>query len=560
MENRRFFLIAIFAALMFFTYQTWQKDHPALPPAASTEPVATAALQGDEALPRAPSAKTSEVATPTATEAATSDARITVETDKLRVEISLAGGDLRRAELLDYAFSKAKPDEPLALLDDRAPHFFILQSGLASDEKPLTSAMTTFTTTATRFVLAEGAQTLDVPLTTIDAAGLKITKTFRFTRGSYQIALTQTVENGTAAALKASPYARLQRTPVRAGYEAPFSQTFIGEGFYEQTEPGEYRFKKISFDKLHKSPFETTQTGGWLAMLQHYFVAAILPPTGEQASFSGKPSTVKGYLAQYHGPLQPVEPGATGRFATEFYIGPKLQGELDAVAPGFELTEDYGILAPLAKPLFWLMKKMHQFTDNWGVAIILLTLLVKGAMYKLSEAQYRSMARMKKFTPRIQEIRERHAGDRERLNKAMMELYTKEKFNPLAGCWPMLVQFPVFIALYWVLNESVELRQADFALWIKDLSAPDPYYVLPVLFGLSMWLQQKLGGQMATMDPMQQRMLQFMPIALTAFFAFFPAGLVLYWFVSNVISIAQQWYITRKIEQQGATKAPPAKA
>lgn len=560
MENRRFFLIAIFAALMFFTYQTWQKDHPALPPSASVEPSATAALPGDEALPKAPSAKTPEVATPAAMEAAASDARITVETDKLRVEISLAGGDLRRAELLDYAFSKAKPDEPLALLDDRPPHFFILQSGLASDEKPLTSATTVFATTATRFVLPEGAQTLDVPLTTTDASGLKISKIFRFTRGSYQIALTQTVENGTAAPLKASPYARLQRTPVRAGYEAPFSQTFIGEGFYEQTEPGEYRFKKISFDKLHKSPFETTQTGGWLAMLQHYFVAAILPPTGEQASFSGKPSTVKGYLAQYHGPLQPVEPGATGTFATEFYVGPKLQGELDAVAPGFELTEDYGILAPLAKPLFWLMKKMHQFTDNWGVAIILLTLLVKGAMYKLSEAQYRSMARMKKFTPRIQEIRERHAGDRERLNKAMMELYTKEKFNPLAGCWPMLVQFPVFIALYWVLNESVELRQADFALWINDLSAPDPYYVLPVLFGLSMWLQQKLGGQMATMDPMQQRMLQFMPIALTAFFAFFPAGLVLYWFVSNCISIAQQWYITRKIEQQGATKAPPAKA
>ena len=258
----------------------------------------------------------------------------------------------------------------------------------------------------------------------------------------------------------------------------------------------------------------------------------------------------------------PDEPhaGLPGALRQSLEDRDRVQGELDAVAPGFELTEDYGILAPLAKPLFWLMKKMHQFTDNWGVAIILLTLLVKGAMYKLSEAQYRSMARMKKFTPRIQEIRERHAGDRERLNKAMMELYTKEKFNPLAGCWPMLVQFPVFIALYWVLNESVELRQADFALWIKDLSAPDPYYVLPVLFGLSMWLQQKLGGQMATMDPMQQRMLQFMPIALTAFFAFFPAGLVLYWFVSNVISIAQQWYITRKIEQQGATKAPPAKA
>lgn len=557
MENRRFFLIAIFGALLFFTYQTWQKDHPTnLATPQATAPVAAraAATVGEDALPSAPASVAGKLpeALPASGSAPGSEARVEVVTDKLRIEISLAGGDLRRAELIGYPISKDKPNEDLALLDDREPHYFILQSGLASVDKPLISASTVFTAPATRFVLAEGASTLDVPLTVTDASGLQLTKVYRFTRGSYQIVLTQLVGNSGAAALKASPYARLQRTPLRAGYEPPFSQTFIGEGFYEQKEPGSYRFRKISFDKLGKEPFETTQTGGWLAMLQHYFVAAILPPAGEQATFSGKPSTIKGYLAQYHGPLQDIEPGQTGSYTTQFYVGPKLQGLLDDVAPGFELTEDYGILAPIAKPLFWLMKKMHQYTGNWGVAIILLTLLVKAAMYKLSEAQYRSMARMKKFTPRIQEIRERFAGDREKLNKAMMELYTKEKFNPLAGCWPMLVQFPVFIALYWVLNESVELRQADFALWLSDLSSPDPFYVLPVLFGVSMWLQQKLGGQMATMDPMQQRMMQFMPIALTAFFAFFPAGLVLYWFVSNVISIAQQWYITKKIESEPA--------
>ena len=555
MENRRFFLFAIFGALLFFTYQTWKKDHPetVLPPAATT--TATAPVAGDDSLPPAPKAVTSAAVASEASVATLTDQRIEVVTDTLRLEISLAGGDLRRAELIGYPVSKDRPQDNLALLDDRAPHFFILQTGLASTEKPLTSASTVFTAPASRFVMADGSATLDVPLSTTDASGLTLTKVYRFTRGSYQIVLTQLVQNTGTAPLQASPYARLQRTPLGAGYEAPFSQTFIGQGFYEQKEPGEYRFKKISFDKLDKEPFETTQTGGWLAMLQHYFVAAILPPSGEQATFSGKPSTVKGYLAQYHGPLQAVAPGARGSYTTQFYIGPKLQGELEAVAPGFELTEDYGILAPIAKPLFWLMKKAHELTSNWGVAIILLTFIVKLVMWKLSEAQYRSMARMKKFTPRIQEIRERYAGDREKLNKAMMELYTKEKFNPLAGCWPMLVQFPVFIALYWVLNESVELRQADFALWINDLSAPDPFYVLPVLFGVSMWLQQKLGGQMATMDPMQQRMLQFMPIALTAFFAFFPAGLVLYWFVSNVISIAQQWYITQKIEKDDAAKA-----
>lgn len=555
MENRRFFLLAVFGALAFFTYQTWKKDHPVIPveaAIATADLVDTVPLTGD-ALPAAPESNGHLTESATVTPAA-SDARITVATDKLLLEIALAGGDLRRAELIGYPISKELPDQPLALLDDRPPHFFILQSGLASTEKPLVSPSTVFSTPAEHFALSEGSNTLDVPLSFTDANGLVLTKTYRFTRGSYQVLMTQTVTNGSEAALKASPYARLQRTPVRAGYEPPFSQTFIGEGFYEQKEPGSYRFKKISFDKLHKEPFETTQTGGWLAMLQHYFVAAILPPADEQATFSGKPSTVKGYLAQYHGPLRTVEPGQTESYQTEFYIGPKLQGLLDDVTPGFELTEDYGILAPIAKPLFWLMKKIHQYVGNWGVSIILLTLLVKGAMYKLSEAQYRSMARMKKFTPRIKEIRERFADDRERLNKAMMELYTKEKFNPLAGCWPMLVQFPVFIALYWVLNESVELRQADFALWIDDLSSPDPFYVLPVLFGLSMWLQQKLGGQMATMEPMQQRMMQFMPIALTAFFAFFPAGLVLYWFVSNLISITQQWYITRKIENETPAK------
>ena len=553
MENRRFFLFAVFGALLFFTYQTWQKDFPPLPPQPQVQPAVVPTAPGEDALPVAPGAAVSTAKLATGAETATAtNERISVVTDKMRIEISLAGGDLRRAELIGYPVSKDKPNEDLALLDDRDPHYFILQSGLASADKPLISASTVFAASAPRFELAEGSNTLDVPLTVTDANGLQLTKVYRFTRGSYQVVLTQLVNNTSAAALQASPYARLQRTPVRAGYEPPFSQTFIGEGFYEQKEPGKYRFKKISFDDVADKPFEMTQTGGWIAMLQHYFVAAILPPAGEQATFSGKPSTIKGYLAQYHGPLKAVEPGQTGSYTTQFYVGPKLQGLLEDVAPGFELTEDYGILAPIAKPLFWLMKKAHEFTGNWGVAIILLTLLVKAAMYKLSEAQYRSMARMKKFTPRIQEIRERFAGDREKLNKAMMELYTKEKFNPLAGCWPMLVQFPVFIALYWVLNESVELRQADFALWLTDLSSPDPFYVLPVLFGVSMWLQQKLGGQMATMEPMQQRMMQFMPIALTAFFAFFPAGLVLYWFVSNVISIAQQWYITKKIESEPA--------
>lgn len=559
MENRRFFLIAIFGVLLFLTYQAWQKDHPkavapAGTPAAITAPD-TSPLQ--DALPTPAVANLPGTTTPeTAVPAAPADAgRLQVITDTLRLEISLAGGDLRRVELIGYPVSKAQPDVDLALIDEQDPHFFVIQSGLAAKDRPLVTPATVFTAPQTRFELAAAANTLEVPLESVGADGLTVRKLYRFTRGSYQVELVQSLVNGSAAPVQASPYVRMQRTAVAAGPEVPFVHTFLGIGLYEKKDNGDYRFRKIDFKKLHDEPFEITQTGGWLSMLQHYFIATVIPPAGENATYAGKPSSVKGYLGQYHGPLQTVAPAAEQTYRTGLYIGPKLQGKLDAVAPGLELTEDYGILTPIAVPLFWLLAKFHAWFGNWGIAIILLTLVVKGVMYKLSEAQFRSMAKMKKFAPRITELRDRHAGDREKLNKAMMELYTKEGFNPLAGCWPLLVQFPVFIALYWVLLESVELRQASLGLWLNDLSAPDPYYVLPVLFGASMWLQQKLGGQMATMDPMQQRMMQFMPIALTAFFAFFPAGLVLYWFVSNVISIAQQWYITRKLEHEDAAKA-----
>ena len=555
MENRRFFLIAIFGVLLFLTYQAWQKDHPkslvASTPAAvvtGDEPVLATATEATVANPQ-PAPAVAEQAP-----AVSSSARLHVVTDKLRLDISLAGGDLRRVELIGYPVSKAQPDIDLALISEQDPHFFIVQSGLAGSDKPLVTANTLFSSPATSYTLAEGSDSLDVPLESVGPDGLRLRKLYRFKRGSYQIELVQTLVNGSSAPVQASPYVRMQRSPVAAGPEVPFVSTFLGLGFYEQKESGGYRFRKIDFKKLNKEPLETSQTGGWLAMLQHYFIAAVIPPAGEKASYAGKPSSVKGYLGQYHGPLQAVAPASEQSFSTGLYIGPKLQGHLDSIAPGLELTEDYGILTPIAKPLFWLLAELHALFGNWGIAIILLTLIVKGLMYKLSEAQFRSMAKMKKFAPRITDIRERYAGDRERLNKAMMELYTKEGFNPLAGCWPLLVQFPVFIALYWVLLESVELRQASLGLWLNDLSAPDPFYVLPVLFGISMWLQQKLGGQMATMDPMQQRMMQFMPIALAAFFTFFPAGLVLYWFVSNVISIAQQWYITRKLEHETVAK------
>jgi YidC/Oxa1 family membrane protein insertase len=559
MENRRFFLLAALGVILFFLYQTWQKDFAqgnTPQPAAATEPASVDAALEDQAPSALPAADV-----PAATAVATETPgnipgnNIRVETDRYVAEISLTGGDLRRVELRGYAISKKDTSRNFALLDDRGGHLFILQSGLAGAKQPLATHNTVFTSAQASYRLADGADALDVPLEFRDAAGFTVRKTFSFRRGSYEIALTQTLKNESSAEVAAGPYLRFVTTAKPSGEEPPFAQTFHGLGIYEQKEDGKsYRFKKIKFKDLDDDAVEIKQSGGWIAVLQHYFLAAILPPDGEALSFEGKTSANKGYFGQYVGSLATVPAQAEKAFTTRLYIGPNLQGTVDKVAPGLKLTQDYGILTPIAEPLFWLLSWLHKLTHNWGVAIILLTLAVKGVMYKLSEAQYRSMAKMKKFGPRIQEIKERYSEDRERLNKAMMDLYKKEGFNPLAGCWPLLVQFPVFIALYWVLSQSVELRQADFALWINDLSSADPFYVLPVLFAASMFVQQKLSGQNASMDPMQQKIMSLMPVFMGAFFAFFPAGLVLYWFVSNLIGIAQQWVITRKLANEPATK------
>lgn len=558
MENRRFFLFAILGVLLFVAFQTWKQDHPALvAPEATTASPATASAPAPLApgQPVAVGAGAADFGTDTG-------ARLKIQTDRFNAEISLAGGDLRRAELRGYPLHKDQPNQAIALLNEDSAHFFILQSGLAGASQTLSGPNTLFTAPATDFRMADGAATLDVPLTYTNAAtGVVLTKTWRFTRGSYKVWVTQTLVNRSGAPVSAAAWARLTRTAPPKGDEPPFSKTFTGVGFYEQKEGGtDYRFVKEALDGLGKKPINASQTGGWLAMIQHYFLVAIIPGNPQdKASFEAKPSPIKGYQGQYYGPLLSVAPGKAQGFSTGFYIGPTLNGVLEHEAPGLSLTEDYGMLAPIAKPLFWALKHFHSWVGNWGVAIILLTLTVKSLMYKLSKAQYSSMAKMKKFAPRIAELKERYADDREKQSKAMMELYTKEGFNPLAGCWPMLVQFPVFISLYWVLSQSVELRQADFMLWLNNLSSPDPFYVLPVLFGASMWFQQKLQGTSMTMDPMQQKMMQFMPVGLTAFFAFFPAGLVLYWFVSNLITIGQMQLINHQLAKEALLPPKPVK-
>ncbi len=533
MENRRVVLLALMGVIAFLLYQSWIKDYGPQA-AASSAPAATA--------------------TETALSAGAGTARIHVVTDNMAVEIDPNGGDLRRVELLAYPVSKDKPDQKLPLLNDRDGHWSILQSGLAGTDHSYLSSETPLAAAQAHFDLNVSSNTLEVPLEYHDPSGFDVRKLYRFHRDSYIVDLEQTLVNHGDRPLTVSAYARWIRTPTPAADEPPFFHSFMGYGVYEQ-KPGinEYRFKKLSFKDLGKGSYESVQTGGWMAMLQHYFVAAIIPAQDDKLTFSAKPSSVVpgAFIGQYVDAQRDVAPGATQTFTTRLYIGPTSHGALDAIARGFELTEDYGVLTPVAKPLFWLLKAFHTWTGNWGAAIILLTLTVRAAFYKLTEAQYRSSGKMRQFGPRIQQLKERYTDDREALNKAMMDLYKKEGFNPLAGCWPMFIQLPVFMALYWVLAQSVELRQAPFALWITDLTAADHYYVLPVLYGFTMWAMQKISGQTATMDPTQARIMNVMPIALTGMFVFFPSGLVLYWVISNSISIAQQWYILRKLEREG---------
>jgi len=559
METRRFALIALLGVLLFFTYQAWEKDYGsgATPATQASSSAPTAGASAGRAADNAPVAAPI-VGTQPATGDAAAAGSVEVDTGLLHVRIALAGGGLQKLVLERYPVDKRHPEQKLALLDNSdasssAP-YFVFQTGLAGTGKPLSSADTHYVAARTHYRMAAGDDVLDVPLTATDAAGDHVETVYRFHRNSYQIDLIQRVTNAGDQPLQVGAYARWLRNTVQAGEPQKFVHSYFGIGVYERKSDGGYRFRKIKLDDLKDDPFSATQSGGWLSMLQQYFIAAVIPAAGEKVTFSAKPAGDGRYYAQMQGATASVAPGATHSFQTGLYVGPKLQGKLDAVAPGLELTEDYGLFTPIAKPLFWVLTKFYQLTGNWGWSIILLTFVIRAAFFKLSEAQYRSMAKMRKFGPRIKDLRERYAGDRERLNKAMMELYKKEKFNPLAGCWPMLLQFPVFISLYWVLIESVELRQAPFILWLQDLSSPDPYYVLPIIYGVSMWFQQRLSGQTATMDPTQQKIMNVMPIGLAGFFSFFPSGLVLYYCVSNAFTIAQQVVITRRLEKEGLSR------
>ncbi len=570
MTNPRNFLLIALLLTVFLLWQAWQKDYASVPAGDGRTTVAaapdTASTRVDTPSPVnregpdvpsaavVPEVPTSTPAASTGVDAASDDssaraARIVITTDVLRAEIDPRGGNLVRLDLTRYAYSNTERDRPVTLLDTDRGHYFVAQTGLVSGDGGVPDHTALFRAARTRYVLPAGAQKIEVPLTWQED-GVTVTKTWTFNRDSYRIGVDQTVSNARSTPVSVNDYGQMQREsgPGKRSFTDPQTYSFQGAAWWSPDE----HFEKLKFDDYSDEPLDRSITDGWAALLQHHFVAALIPPGGQPFAYKSEqipvPSSQPRYLVRALGSGTVIAPGATASLPLEFYIGPKLQKVLGDVAPGLNYTVDYGLVTVLAEPLFWMLSKIHSVVGNWGWAIVLLTVLIKLVFYKLSEAQYRSFARMRKFQPRLAALKERYGDDKEKLNRAMVELYQKEKINPMGGCLPMLVMFPVFIALYWVLIESVELRHAPWILWIHSLTDRDPYFVLPVLNGLTMYATQKLSPTSPGLDPMQQKMFQMMPVVMSVMFAFFPAGLVLYWTVNGLLGLIQQYVITKRIE------------
>lgn len=555
MDNLRLVLVFSLAVTLLLIYQAWMQDYGSGAQRQTIAPTATASGGDTQTTPNLPQG-VPQVTEPTPTAApgariggVASPEPIRVETDVLRLEISPRGGTLVSAWLLDYPVTPERPEDKVRLFKPDTPNLFLAQSGLIGSQPDLLPTHEAlFESASTSHRLEPGQDSLEVVLTWTNDSGVQVRKRYGFTRGSYLVTLTQEVTNGSQSPLVARGYNQLQRTELIDPNASRFVYTYTGGVYYSP----EDKYKKVSFDSMREEKLERTVVDGWLAMIQHYFLAAWIPRRGVEETFYTNVLDDSRYIIGKYSPAVTISPGETHRFENQLFVGPKLQDTLAAIAPGLELTVDYGWLTVIAKPIHWLLAKIHLLVGNWGWSIIVLTILIKAAFYKLSETSYKSMANLRELTPRLQALKDRYGDDKERLNQAMMELYKTEKINPLGGCLPILVQIPVFIALYWVLLESVELRQAPWILWIDNLSAPDPYFILPLIMGVSMYVQQKLNP--APPDPMHAKIMMSLPFVFTVFFAFFPSGLVLYWTVNNLLSIAQQWHITRNIEKAAAKR------
>jgi YidC/Oxa1 family membrane protein insertase len=553
MDNQRLLVWGGFALILWLTYQTWMQDYgpaPAAPPVVEGPVVPDEGGQpaGDLGLPELgdePAATPAGSLPGDPVDAdATPERNIRVTTDVFQIEISPRGGTILRATMLGYPVEKDRPDELVQLLSPARTDLGAIRTGLRSASGVAADHNAIFVSPQSEYVLGD-ADELVVPLTWAGDDGVSVEKQLTFARGSFAIRIEQTLSNAGSSPWRGDQYTQLLRRSRdwdRAMFDVA-SYSFDGPIVYD----GDKSEKLERDDLLDKGPFEYSTSDGWVAAIEHHFLAAIVPEADARHAFrvevSGDTMT-----ASVVGARQTVEPGASHTFTRTLFVGPKLQAQLGELHERLKLTVDYGWLTILSQPMFWLLAFIYQYVGNWGVSIIIVTILIKLAFYKMTESSGRSMAKMRNLQPRMKALQERYKDDRQTLSQQTMELYKREGVNPAAGCLPILVQMPFFLAFYWVLVESVEMRQAPFMLWISDLSSRDPYFILPLIMGAAMLLQQKLNP--APADPVQARIMQIMPVMFTVFFAFFPSGLVLYWATNTVLSIAQQWKVNKVVENE----------
>ncbi|EIK51618.1 membrane protein insertase [Stutzerimonas stutzeri TS44] len=551
MDIKRSILLVALAVVAYLMVLQWNQDYgqAALPAETTQTQPAVAALPET---PAANSASNHEdvpslVGQPQASAiaaSAPSKQLIRVRTDVLDVAIDPLGGDIVELRLPQYPRRQDRPDVPFQLFERSSERTYEAQSGLIGDGPDQASGRPQYSSEKNDYQLGEGQDQLLVDLK-YSADGVNYTKRFVFERGQYDLAVRYLIDNQSGKPWTGHLFGQLKRdgSADPSSSTATGTATYLGAALWTKDEP----YTKVSMGDMDDKSLRETVEGGWIAWLQHYFVTAWIPQPGDTNLVQTRKDGQGNYIIGFTGPAVSVAAGAQGETGATLYAGPKSQDKLEELSPGLRLTVDYGILWFIAQPIFWLLGNIHALLGNWGWSIIVLTIIIKLAFFPLSAASYKSMARMRAVSPKMQALKEQHGDDRQKLSQAMMELYKKEKINPLGGCLPIIVQMPVFLALYWVLLESVEMRQAPWMFWITDLSIKDPFFILPIIMGVTMFIQQQLNP--TPPDPMQAKVMKLLPIIFTFFFLWFPAGLVLYWVVNNVLSIAQQWYITRQIEQ-----------
>jgi YidC/Oxa1 family membrane protein insertase len=543
-------LYALTVVIAFLLFQLWQKEHAqvvtptVIPvqnvpsnhfiPQAATSPAPTQTVQEPE--------KVNNIVT---TAPAVTDQLVTVTTDVLEIKIDTRGGDIVESRLFDYPESLGSKT-PYVLMNDNTKTRYIAESGLVSKRGPDTSeGQAHYTTLQTTYTLMPGKNELMVNLTW-QQEGLNITKTFTFVRGSYEVKVGYNVNNQSTQPWQGNLYTQLMRTntPPESKSGIVNLATYFGAAISSPKKP----FDKITFKQMQEKPLDLQINDGWIAMIQHYFISAWVPPKNAVSNYYSKSSPDGLYTIGMIGQDLTAMPGTTVSTEAKLYTGPAIADKLEKTAPGLKLTIDYGWFWFISDIIFWMIQKIYDVVGNWGWSIVLVTIVIKLLFYKLSAKSYRSMSTLKRLQPKIEKLKERFGDDKQKLTQATLDLYRQEKVNPMSGCLPILIQIPVFIALYWVLVESVQLRQAPFILWIHDLSQQDPYYILPIMMGISMFIQQRLNPPPP--DPLQAKVMMLMPLVFTFLFANFPAGLMLYWFVNNTLSFLQQWYIMHKLDKE----------